>query len=144
MSFYLRFKTLYKSQLRSTSAHFGVLSTSPCEEHLEIEGSKLPTYEQIILCYLAHLKKIKETNTKETNRVRWEVAKTVVEKVLIHYRKSGIVTKATNKIAQEIEKIYLEYLNVINRDKDRKNITDQLKKNLEKQFAFVQRKLKKI
>ena len=99
-------------ELRSSNKFKNILSQSPSDEHLQIKGSKLPTHEQVLLCFLANLKKLKDEKSKVT-RVKWEAAKKVVAQVLIHYNKAGIKTKDEKNMAKIIEQLYADFQYVL-------------------------------
>ena len=105
-------------KLRSDDKYSGLLSESPGDKHLKIAGCRLPTFEQVLLCFLANLVLIKET-TINVVRPRLEAAKAAVAEVLVHYRKARIPTKDDKSMARQVEQLFDELRNTY-RQKDEK------------------------
>ena len=113
--------------LRSSDRYRDVLGVSANEEHLKITGSRLPSYKQVLLCFLSNYEKIKvNTNKSNSSRPKWEAAKSVAKEVLIHYNKSNIKSQNEKKIAEKIENLYNE-LQTLSKRKN-KNKTENFKK----------------
>ena len=73
---------------RSTDVRLTIPPETPGIEHLQIHGTKLPTYLQVILCYMALLEKLRrEDETKQKKLYRF-AANLVVKEILPHYQKS--------------------------------------------------------
>ena len=118
--------------LRSSSKLTDILSESPSEQHLEIVGSKLPTYEQTLLCFLANLNRLKSQKHK-IPRIRWEAAKAAVSQVLVHYYKAGIPAKNEKSMAKIIEKLYDDFQYVMYHTGPKR---DSFKKRLQATMPF--------
>ena len=98
-------------RLRSSNNYLNILSKSPGNEHLEITGSRLPTYEQVLLCFLSTKEKLNHEgenlmSLKNNNR---KIAKMVVSQVILHYQRAGIPTKAENKMTEDIVKLRSDF-----------------------------------
>ena len=59
-------RLLDKMSTRSKHCKIDLLLESPGEEHLVILGSKLPTYKQVLQCFLAHSDKIRYCYIKKS------------------------------------------------------------------------------
>ena len=102
-----------KRGLRSSNSHrIDILSASPGEQHLEINGIKLPTYEQVLLCYMATMEKFRNEDGSKNCKLTTIVSQAVFQKVKVHYHKANIPTKAPNKCLQGIMKINNEFKSV--------------------------------
>ncbi len=108
-------------KLRSADNRLKVLNQSPSSQHMEISGFRLPTYEQVLLCYMAFMK-IKRAE-EPSGKVTRVVSKLVVEEVVDHYKKANIATKNEKKCAEAIEKLNKEYIN-INKKKNPQRIEE--------------------
>ena len=57
---------------RTADIHLKLLAETSGIEHLQFHGTKLPTYSQVILCFLAHLEKLRrEDDTKQRKLTRF-------------------------------------------------------------------------
>lgn len=96
---------------RTSDKRLSVLPETPGQEHYEISGCKLPTYKQVLLCYLAHFERLKDSVQKSASPKRL-AAKAVQEKVLYHYRNAGIDHLSDMRMYEVIEALYHEYTNI--------------------------------
>lgn len=87
-----------------------VLETIPIEADQEIHGSKLPTVRQVLLCFLSH-------HTLKTKRA---AANTTVKTVLPFYLRAKIDTLKSNKMAEEVLKVFEEMKSIIKIDHARR------------------------
>ena len=85
--------TSRKKTLRNGNSRLNVLQSSPGEKHLEISGNKLPTYEQVLLSYMATMEKMRSQDPTKNSKLTNVVLNTVYQKVLVHYKKANIPTK---------------------------------------------------
>ena len=92
--------------LRNHDQYSDILSMSVGIEHLKISGCKLPTYEQVLLCFLAHLKNAKENSLQ--SRPKLLAAKAAVAEALIHYKKARIAVKSQRNLCKDVEKLFEE------------------------------------
>ena len=134
-----------RGRLRCSNTNVQLLSVEPGPAHLEISGCKLPTYEQVLLCFLAHLRSTRE-NVSWQNKVIWRTAEAVKEKVLDHYRKANIKHVSEINFCQAIIKFYREYCDRKKRTRKPKQATkklsitpamQQFKEKLKKKHALL-------
>lgn len=120
-----------KISLRSNDRFKDFLSESPDQRHLEISGSRLPTREQVLLCFLANYKKVKEVQPP-VERPMLEAAKPTVEAILIHYKKARIQAKSARNLEKAVEKLYeeLKYSNYYPNNKKSIEFKDNLLKTM--------------
>ena len=123
-----------KRGLRSSNTRLSVLSTSPGEQHLQISGTKLPTYEQVLLCYMATMEKLRAEDSTKNRKLTADVSNAVFEKVRVHYEKGNIPTKNPKKCAQDILKLNDEFKSV-NKFKTTKRI-EKFRTKLRKTMPF--------
>ena len=78
------------------------LSISPSPEHLSITGCRLPTYEQVLLCFLANIQK--ETSCKDQRNVpvKRMAAKSTALEALVHYDKSKVLHRQIQNVENDI------------------------------------------
>ena len=105
-------KTKKKRELRSCDNRLNVLSVSPGEQHLEITGSKLPTYEQVLLCYMATMRKFRAEDGTKNTKLTAIVSNAVFEKVRLLYLKANIPMKVPINCAKDIRMINDEFKSV--------------------------------
>ena len=97
---------------RDKNPRFFLLGTVPTEDDKEINGTRLPTVKQILLCFLAH-------HTGSTTKR--EAANAVVNSVIPFYGRARVRTLAPQKMSEEIEKLLVELksimkINVVSRE----------------------------
>ena len=98
-----RVKTPVTKAKSKSCLRFRLLGIIPTIFDIEIKGNKLPTTRQVLLSYLAHLQsKSKQESAKET-----------AMKVKIIYDRARIPTLDPKKMAQEVEKLHKEMLNIL-------------------------------
>jgi len=66
------------------------LHQSPGPEYLEIAGSRLPTFEQVLLCYIVTMRKKRAEDSTNKNELSIEVSKIAAAKVIAHYEKGEL------------------------------------------------------
>ena len=98
------------SKLRSSESCLRILIQSPGVEHLDITGARLPTYEQVLLCYMSNMDKFRADDAYKNMKLSRVVSKVVIDRVIIHYQKAVIATKQHHKMAEGIEKIQSEFV----------------------------------
>ena len=67
-----------------------VLDESPGVQHLTINGSRLPTYKQVLLCYISNMENFTKKNENKGKKLQRSVAKIVVNVVSPHFRKGKL------------------------------------------------------
>ena len=112
-----------RGRSRSSNTNIRILSVSPGLEHLQISGCKLPTYEQVLLCFLAHLKHMRESNVSRQNKLIWKAAEIVKDNVIYHYKKANIDHFTDINLCRAIVKLYQEYCDRKKRTSKRKSTT---------------------
>ena len=77
---------------RASDTRLSVLHDTPGTEHLQICGVRLPTYNQVLLCYLAHMDKHRREDKSKMMKLSRLSSNCVVAKVVEHYQKAHIIT----------------------------------------------------
>lgn len=72
---------------RSTDHCIYLLPETPGPEHLEIRGSRLPTYLQVLLCFKSHYEIERENDKTKNIKVTRLCAKKVVDVIVPIYAK---------------------------------------------------------
>ena len=125
---------------RSCDKRQSILTETPGFQHLEIHGNRLPTYQQVLLCYLSHIEKSRLENTAQRNvKLSRISANCVVIEVLKHYEKAHIIAIQTHKMAEHIESLHTEFgkLMKLNPERRIRNPKVQLfKEKLNKPMPF--------
>ena len=98
---------------RSCEKRLSILTETPGFQHLEIHGNRLPTYNQVLLCHMSHLKKSRLEDTTRNVKLSRISANCVVREVLKHYQKAHVITIQKHKIAEKVEALYAEYNNLM-------------------------------
>ena len=83
---------------RSADSRLSILLESPGQEHLSINGTRLPTHNQVLLCHLSHIEKFRsKDNTRQNNcsvpsaRATFEQVKSTISKLILRcYRNSNV------------------------------------------------------
>ena len=88
-----------------------VLGETAGFQHLTIKGSRLPTYHQVLLCYLANKEKYK-LKYGMTAKIQRPVSKIVVNEVIVHYKKAHIANISLTKMCEKVESLVDDYRNV--------------------------------
>ena len=97
---------------RRSNNRLQVLSVSPGVEHLHITGTRLPTYGQVLLCYMATSEKKRAEDSTKNVKLNNTVEDLVLKEVSHHYSKANIVMKLPYKCAEDIRKIHDEFRRV--------------------------------
>ena len=95
-------------ETRSSDSCLDILIESPANQHLKINGSKLPTFNQVLLCYLAKLKELREHDASKTQKLTLTAAQYVVGEIIAHYQKAHSPHISEIKIAQKVIKFHDE------------------------------------
>ena len=94
--------------LKSSDNKLMVLRKTPGLDDVKIRGSKLPSYKQILFCYLSNLEILKENDELKQQRLERPCAKLVLKEVLYHYMKARISTQEyERKMEEKIIKFHL-------------------------------------
>ena len=86
-----------------------ILSETPGFQHLEINGNKLPTYKQVLFCYMSCIEKKRLEDTTKKVKIKRESAKYVVKEVLKHYERACVPTILEKTMADKVEGLWEEY-----------------------------------
>ena len=97
--------------IRSADKRLSLLQQTPEQEHRDISGCKLPTFKQILLCFLAHLDTVKDT-LRIAQAAKRSAARIVREKVIFHYRNAGIDYISKMRKCDKILELHTEYINI--------------------------------
>ena len=90
-----------------------VIGESPGTEHLEINGCRLPTYKQVLLCYMALMDRERAVDTN--SKLERPVAN------MVHYNKANIETKGQNQLAADIIKLNKRVSKCLQKDEPKSN-----------------------
>ena len=85
------------------------MSESVGIEHTTIKGTKLPTAEQVLMCFLANIKKLREEDTTKQKILTNAACHLVIKSVGVQYIKAKIETKAYSSMKRDILKLYESY-----------------------------------
>ena len=114
---------------RSNNTKLDLLLASPGEEHLAISGRKLPTYKQVLLCFLAHREKCRREDETKRRRIANSAADAVIDQVRQHYGNAGISLLPIKKLKYQILALNKQYV-------DMRKIESQCRARNEKLIAF--------
>ena len=134
---FYNYYSLYFEMARSNDKHLLILKSSPGPEHLNITGSRLPTYLQVLLCFLSQMSFLRSQDASNQVKQKTTVAKIVVEKVLVHYKRANIETKHVSKMVQDVQKLHNSYLTV--RKSNRQNSIQSFQSKLHNTMPFWKR-----
>ena len=95
---------------RSKNPKLNLLLESPGVEHLEIQGRKLPTYNQVLLCYLAHCEKLRREDKSKQQRIGNAALEPVIYQITLHYAKAGISLISEKDMKYKISRIHENYV----------------------------------
>ena len=125
---------------RAKDPKLDILLESPGEEHLNITGSKLPSYNQVLLCYLAKLNQLRNEDSSKNTKLTWTAGKFVTSKVLIHYEKAHIPTIKENTLTRKIisfhEKEYLKCVKISKNCRSNNSQIESFREKLSKTMPF--------
>ena len=84
---------------RSSDTRLDILPETPGSQHQSITGTRLPTYNQVLLCYLAHLEKLRREDVTNNVKLTQLTSNIVVGQVvvLVHYKKSSYYNPYTKE-----------------------------------------------
>ena len=94
---------------RGSDSRLDILPETPGTQHLGISGTRLPTYNQVILCYLANFEKLRREDSTRQNEITVTVVQVVLKEVLQHYHKSNILTVSERSMEEKVQKLLIEY-----------------------------------
>ena len=63
-----------------------ILDVTPGEDNQEITGCRIPTYKQVLLCYIANLEKARADDVTENVKLKKIIAKCVSKTVFVQSR----------------------------------------------------------
>ena len=112
-----------------------VIGESPGTDHLEITGCRLPTYKQVLLCYMALMDRERAVDTN--SKLERPVANMIISKVMVHYNKANIETKGQNQMAAEIIKLNKRYQNICKKMNPR--AIEQFRADIKQTMQFYMR-----
>ena len=112
---------------RGKDSRLDILETSPGEEHLNIKGSKLPTYNQVLLCYLSKLNQLRQEDSCKNSKLSWDAGQHVASEVLKHYEKAHIPIIQNRSVISKIIKFHdNDYSKCVKIPRDRRNNSPQI------------------
>ena len=87
-----------------------ILTESPGLEHLTIGGCKLPTFKQVLLCFLANRDRFLQETPGQNKDVRRKTAKVVAQEVMGHYLRASIPCISKLNACNKVEDLFKRYL----------------------------------
>ena len=97
---------------RNKNSKFNLLLESAGNEHLIISGRKLPTYKQVLLCFLAHSDKVRREDSSKRKRIGFTAANAVIEQVEHHYNNAGIFILPKKNLRNQIWALHHKYVDL--------------------------------
>ena len=94
---------------RSSNKVLAVLSESPGPQHLKITGAKLPTYEQVLLCILAHKNHVEPPHRRKGITAATNAA---AKEIILQYTKANIKTVSEARLCYKLKSLFRDYNNV--------------------------------
>ena len=107
---------------QSSNTTLQLLTVSPRDNYLDMKGNKLPTYQQVLLCFLAHLKRARKEDNSRQQKYVYKKEYIGKDQVVFQYGKANIHTSNTF-ICSRILKLYREYCKVRKLTSKRRNKT---------------------
>ena len=74
-----------------------ILDVTPGEDNQEITSCRLPTYKQVLLCYIANLEKARADDKTKTVKLKKIVAKCVAKKSLFTLKRQALKLSRNNQ-----------------------------------------------
>ena len=106
---------------KSKDPRYFILETISIESDKDIQGSRLPTARQVLLCFLAHF----------TSKSKRDAANKTVKSILPFYNWARIQTIKSNKMAEEIIKLFEELKSLLKIDHAHRNTVKNTQKILD-------------
>ena len=94
---------------RNSDSSLTILSETPGPANMNISGSRLPSFKQVLFCFMASLEKLKNEDKLKNEKLMRSCANLVSKEVLNHYQKALIPILHENKIAEKIIKLHSDY-----------------------------------
>ena len=91
---------------RLKNAKLEILLETPGDQHFEINGCKLPTYNQVLLCFMSHFEKLRAEDVSKNLKLKRKAAYKVAEQVQVHYQNAGIPMQSLHKVAEKIKNFH--------------------------------------
>ena len=98
---------------RSADSRLSILLESPGQKHLSINGTRLPTHNQVLLCHLSHIEKFRSKDNTRQNNCSVPSARATFEQVKIHYIKANIEMLSEHQCISKITHLHIEYLKLM-------------------------------
>ena len=74
-----------------------------------ISGRKLPTYKQVLLCFLAHSDRCRREDGTKNKRIGHTAANAVIEQIALHYENSGIFLIPRKNLYNQIMALHQKF-----------------------------------
>ena len=88
---------------------WSLFGESPDIDQLEIKGSCLPSYKQVLFCFLANIKNIQIRLNQKAISAKSTAMKRVISEIQKHYKKAAIDLKSVKSLKYDINKLYTNY-----------------------------------
>ena len=79
---------------------------------MEVTDNKLPTYQQILVCFLSYVQLLRRNDNYRHKILIWKAVNEVKNKLIIHYVKANITCISVINISSLFVKFYQEYCTV--------------------------------
>lgn len=97
---------------RSANSPLNLIREAPGTEHLVIAGRKLPTFKQVLLCFLAHRDKARREDESKKRRITRKALDAVIDQISTHYKNAGIDIAPHLILHNRITALYNEFVNL--------------------------------
>ena len=108
---------------RGSDSHKPYLGEAVGSDHLSINGCRLPTKKQVLLCYISNIHKVQLDNKGKFFQAKPAAIKNVIRQISLHYNKAGIPIKSERAIKYEVQKLHASYYRL---KKNSKNVSKKL------------------
>ena len=105
---------------RSSDSRLQILKETPGKQHLHIPGSRLPTYNQVLLCYIAHREKLRLEDSSKMQPVKKLAIKPTINEISLHYNKANIMMVHERTMTQKILALHEDYWKLMKLNPERR------------------------
>ena len=89
---------------RNADSKLCILPETPVPESVKICGLRLPTYKQVLFCFLTNLETLRNEDKTKNQKAMRSSANLVVAEVLGHYKKARVPVLYEKKMVEKIKK----------------------------------------
>ena len=117
---------------RSSDTRLDILLESPGPENVHINGTRLLTYNQVLLCFLANFEHLRLQDSTKNLKLTRRASSSVVGEVQAHYQKAHLPTINEIKMIEKVERLHQEYVGLKKLNPDRRLQNPKVKSFREK------------